>query len=454
VRPNPTATPIRASSDNDPTDRHDRLDRVPVSDALRGVLVALATGDIDRPVPWGQITADELVAALDRERLIGLAHRYVQESPHRDDVPALEAERVREAHLVTAIRLAVTYQMMGHVLRHLAKAAPPYLVAKGPAVAQLLYPNPWLRTFSDVDVIVHQSDWRAMDEVVIGMGFVPERDARVPLPPLTGADALYERTYRHPSGFTLDVHYDDLLNCGLAARDANGFWRRAQQIDIEGVRVRTLAPADQFVHLCAHAHYHGYTRLVWLSDLAFLLRDHGDTVDWDQVVRTVQLEEAQVPVYYTARLLEALLGVAVPPRVLAQVRPDRIRRAIHELLLPERDLVALRPMWRPDLSFYFLPLLKRLVPDMLVMGRRRDKLAYLARLLVPPPHWLRRYYSLSPSSPIWPHYVLHPLKLLYHYATELITAARLRRLRLDEDDLPYLRRTSVDNGALFPQSSR
>ncbi len=421
----------------------DRLERVPVSDALRAVLVALASGDVSRPVAWEGVDADDLLAALYREGLIGLAHRYTLESPHGAAVPPRVAERVREAHLVTSVRLAVSYQMMGRVLRRLTRVAPPFLIAKGPAVAQTLYPNPWLRTFSDVDLIAHQRDWRALDDVLLRMGFTPARDALVPMPPLSGADCLYERTYHHPSGFMLDVHYDDLLNCGLAARDADGFWRRARTIEVEGVPVRTLAPADQFVHLCAHAHYHGYTRLVWLSDLAFLVRDHGDEVDWTQVVDTVRLEETQVPVYYTARLLAAMLCVAVSPEVLAQVRPDRFRRAVHEALMPERDLLALQPMWRPDLSFYFLPLLKRLVPDLLVMGRRRDKLAYLARLLVPPSHWLRRYYSLSPSSPIWPHYILHPLKLAHHYLTELATAVRLRRLRLTEDDLPYLRRAGA-----------
>lgn len=437
MAPNDESTHDVASRDDD------RLERVPVSDAVRAALLALAAGDPSRPVPWEGVEADEFLSALYREGLIGLAHRYVQESPHCGDVPPRLAEWVREAHLVTSVRMAVSYQAMGHILRRLARAAPPFLVAKGPAVAQTLYPNPWLRAFGDVDVIVHQRDWRAVDDVVTRMGLLPERDARVPMPPLSGADALYERTYRHPSGFALDVHYDDLLNCGLAARDVDGFWRRALSIEIEGVQVRTLAPADQFVHLCAHAHYHGYTRLVWLSDLAFLLRDHGEGLDWEQVIRTVRLEEVQVPVYYTLRLLEGMLGVAAPAGVLARVRPDRFRRAAHELFMPERDLLSLQPMWRPDLSFYFLPLLKRLVPDLLVMGRRGEKLGYLARLLVPPPDWLRRYYHLPPSSPIWPHYALHPLKLAHHYATELLTAARLRRLRLDEDDIPYLRRVGV-----------
>ena len=421
----------------------DRLERVAVSGGVRAALLALAAGDLSRPVPWKSADPGELLAALSREGLIGLAYRYAHESPHAGAVPPAVVERLREAHLAISVRLAVSCHVMGTVLRTLERSATPFLVVKGPAVARALYPSPWLRAFGDVDIIVHQRDWQAVEELVVRMGFAPDRDARVPMPPLSGADVLYERTYRHPSRLALDVHYDDILNCGLATRDVDGFWQRARSIDIEGLPVRTLAPADQLIHLCAHAHYHGYTRLIWLSDLAFLVRDHADELDWAQVIRTVRGEEARVPVYYTLRLLDAMLGVTVPAEVLAQARPDRFRRTVHERLIPERELLALQPMWRPDLSFYFLPLLKRLVPDLLVMGRRRDKLGYLARMLVPPGPWLRRYYSLPPSSPVWPQHILHPLKLAYHYASEIVTAARLGRLRLDEDDLPYLRRARV-----------
>jgi hypothetical protein len=74
------------------------------------------------------------------------------------------------------------------------------------------------------------------------------------------------------------------------------------------------------------------------------------------------------------------------------------------------------------LSFYFTPLFKRLLPDLLVMGRREDKLRYLLRLLLPPQAWLQDYYQLSDTPKIAVHYLLHPLKLTYHYLVEVATA--------------------------------
>jgi len=118
--------------------------------------------------------------------------------------------------------------------------------------------------------------------------------------------------------------------------------------------------------------------------------------------------------------MNQLLGVGVPGDVLAAVRPDRFRRWFHERYLPEGKVLSLQPMGRPDFSFYFIPFLKRLLPDLLVMGRRPDKFRYLLRLLTPPLDWLIHYYSLDGLTNVWVHYLLHPLKLVYHLVEGLL----------------------------------
>jgi hypothetical protein len=155
--------------------------------------------------------------------------------------------------------------------------------------------------------------------------------------------------------------------------------------------------------------------------MAFIVRDHAAQLDWERLLQTVRIEEAQVGVYYSLRFLDQLLGVSVPEDMLTALRPDRFRRWWHERYLPEEKVLSLQPMWRPDFSFYFRPLLRRLLPDLLVMGRRGDKLRYLLRLLLPPRGWLRDYYKLSHTSRIVVHYLLHPLKLMYHYLAEVVT---------------------------------
>jgi hypothetical protein len=131
--------------------------------------------------------------------------------------------------------------------------------------------------------------------------------------------------------------------------------------------------------------------------------------------------------------------------VLAALRPDRFRRWFHERYLPKEKVLSLQPMWRPDFSFYFTPFLKRLLPDLLVMGRRSEKLHYLLRLLAPPRDWLAYYYSLDGATPVWTHYLLHPLKLACHLVEEILTTATRS---IDSRDSVAKMRRDVYDGAI------
>ena len=398
-------------------------ERVPISDATRTLLCDFAAGDVKRPLHRLDADWEEVFQGVCRNGLLGLTHRYLKQWERQDYPPPEFRQRVQHAYRISAIRMALMYRSIRKVLAQLLESGVDYMVVKGPALAYTVYPDPALRAFNDLDLVVREQDWAAMHRLLVKMGFEPEADLPQPPPKLVPQAVLYELKYRHQeyNWLLVEVHYDDLLNAGLASRDMEGFWQRAILVDVEGMPIKVLSLEDQLIHLCAHAHYHGYGRLNCFSDMAFILRDHAAQLDWERLLATVRTEEAQVGVYYSLRFLDQLLGVSVPEDVLAALQPDRFRRWWHERYLPGEKVLSLQPMWRPDFSFYFIPLFKRLLPDLLVMGRRGDKLRYLIRLLLPPRGWLRDYYKLSHTPRIAVHYLLHPLKLMYHYLAEVVT---------------------------------
>jgi hypothetical protein len=398
-------------------------ERVPISDATRTLLCDFAAGDVKRPLHRLDADWEEVFQGVCRNGLLGLTHRYLKKWEPQDDPPPEFRQRVQHAYRTSAIHMALMYRNIGKVLAQLAESGGDCIVVKGPALAHTVYPDPALRAFNDLDLVVRERDWAAVHRLLVGMGFRQEEDLPQPPPKLVPQAVLYESKYRHLENrwFLVEVHYDDLLNAGLASRDVEGFWQRAIQVDIEGVPVKALSLEDQLIHLCAHAHYHGYGRLNCFSDIAFIVRDHAAQLDWERLLQTVRIEEAQVGVYYSLHFLDQLLGVSVPEDVLTALQPDRFRRWWHEHYLPEEKVLSLQPMWRPDFSFYFIPLLKRLLPDLLVMGRRGDKLRYLLRLLLPPWAWLQHYYGLDDTKKVAMHYLLHPLKLMVHYLAEVVT---------------------------------
>jgi hypothetical protein len=401
----------------------------PISAATRQLLCAFATADPRRPL--GPVDADweEVFQGVCRHGLVGVTYFHLKQQESRQCPPESFRAWVRQAYVVDSLRMAVLYRNIRWVLIRLREDGVDHLVVKGPAVAHAVYRDATLRSFGDLDLVVRERDWSRARRVLLDLGLVPAEDLPQPPPKLAGPLVLHGTHFWEPkTQFLVEVHYDDLLESGLASRDVEGFWRRAAVTEVQGVPVKTLSLEDQLVHLSAHVHYHGYTRLNWLTDLACIVRDRARLLDWDRMVETVRTEEAQVPVYYTLHYLERLLGVSAPADVLDALRPDRVRRWLHERYLPEAQVLSLQPMARPAFSFHFQPLFLRLLPDLLVMGRRKEKLRCLLRLLLPPSAWLRHYYRLGEGDRLLAHYLLHPAKLAFHYLSEMVIALdRLRR---------------------------
>ena len=399
---------------------------VPLAAPTRALLRHFAAGDPDRPWPTGDVDWDEVYQGCCRNGLLGLAQRALanRRGEGRGSPPPPAFRRaVARAQGLTGLRLAVLGRAGGSTLRGLLAAGVDPIVLKGPALGQLVYPEAALRPFGDLDLLLRARDVPAAHRALLAQGFEAGQDPAGLAPRLMPQLTPYELQYWHRGRQLLvEIHIDDPFSTGLVARDLDGYWRRAVPITVGGVAARALALDDQVLQLCAHAHYHGYTRLNWLADLAFIVRDHGPALDWDRIAARTRAEALEVPVYYSLHLLGALLDVHAPAGTLAALRPDPFRRYWHARYLPEARMLAWGAETRPFTGFFSAPFLGRLLPDMLVMGRRPEKARALLRLLAPPAAWLRAYYRLAADRPVAPHYLLHPLKLLAHAAADVARA--------------------------------
>lgn len=398
----------------------DNYQREYLSQQAHALLCNFASGDLQRPVRDVELDWEEVFQGVGRNGLLGLTYRYLQEGRSRYQIPFYFKQWVERAFRTSTLRMAAMYRKVANTLVKLNQSKIDYLVVKGPALANLVYPDPILRSFNDLDIVIRERDWHAMHCYLLAVGYIPERNQLHPPPKVMPQEVIYELKYWHPKlKLLLEVHYDDLLNAGLASRDFEGFWQRAMTIDVEGIPVKTLSIEDHLLHVSMHTHYHGYTRLNWFSDIGLLIRRYQDQLDWERLILISEVEEAKVGLYYSLYFVDKLLGITVPAHVLHAVRPDPFRRWWHEYYMPEEKVLSLEPMYRADFSFYFFPLFKRLLPDFLVMGRRRDKLNYLSHLVTPPREWLQHYYGLDDPQQVNRHYLLHPLKLIYHYLAEI-----------------------------------
>ena len=173
---------------------------------------------------------------------------------------------------------------------------------KDPALAQCVYGDIALREFSDLDLLVEPGTSGSTRELL---------RARAADWSPGGGWAVSVDVQEQP----LSPFY-----CSRTA-DWQAIWDRSVFVTISGTQVRTLCPEDYLVILCGHGTKHCWDRLMWLYDVAALMRRHQD-LDWRTVrssARRLGLERA---LSLTVLLIRRLLGDAVPPGLAAVTEGD------------------------------------------------------------------------------------------------------------------------------------
>lgn len=216
--------------------------------------------------------------------------------------------------------LAVRYrQSVGAHLRtlaDLAELAPvldaldmPWLVVKGPVLAETVYPEPDLRSYADLDIVVPAARFgQALDAVEGSGGSL--LDVNWPLLTELGVGELLLRL---PGGTLLDLHWH-LVNDRVLRRTFQipmaELLERARLRRIGSSAIRTLDATDTVLHLCVHGCLSGGDRLVWLKDLERALA--CDPPDWEELGVRARSWRVTLPVALMLIRARATLGACVP----------------------------------------------------------------------------------------------------------------------------------------------
>lgn len=271
--------------------------------------------------------------------------------------------------------------VLRRALAALADAGVPVVVLKGPALARTIYPDVAYRPYTDIDIVVDVGREAAATNALVGCGLaVLGVDAEGRHEPYEAHEhdgaVIYRAFGDPPSGAKLELHLEP-LHLGLRPTCEAERWERA--VPVPGLAgALMLAPEDQVVQLSAHVHRHGFNRLLWLKDIDLLTRVNADRLDWSLVKRVAAREGVLGSVWYTLELAVELLASPIPAAVIASFRPARLTRALYGLVWPRPVIAGLdAPMRRRAVQFDATASWRGVLPSMLLMGRRRDRVRAL-----------------------------------------------------------------------------
>lgn len=274
------------------------------------------------------------------------------------------------------------------VLSGLAQAGVSPIVMKGIALGAVRYPDPSLRPYTDIDLLIRESEWPAVRRAMLARRATPVNHGDEQLPVrLVETDALdHWLAFRLPSGLAVECAFDP-LQLGLRMRGGEGMHDRA--VPLPGIPgARRLSAEDELVMLAVHANRHGYRRLLWLVDIALLVRGEP-AIDWSAVRRIAHDEGVETSVQHTLRLVSELLGVRLPDGARA-LRPSRLGNRIWERYWGDAVVARFDAVHEGPLVFRKRPgemtprvWLRSLGENVVMTGRAGDKLLYFGRKLFP-----------------------------------------------------------------------
>ena len=181
---------------------------------------------------------------------------------------------------------------------------------KGPVLAETIYGDLALRSFSDLDFLISPSDFEQAKQALADLGYRPAEE----LSPAVERFWLrkgYERSLDGAAGKNLVELQWGVLPCFYAVDLRIGdLLARSRQTSVGGREVACLSPEDSLLVLCLHAAKHLWTRLIWVCDIAETLRTK--IIDYTLVLSRARSLGILRIVGVSFWLTERLLGAVAP----------------------------------------------------------------------------------------------------------------------------------------------
>lgn len=339
---------LAASSSNSPQGDRDRM---------RPLLL--------KPLDWGAV-----LRLADQH---GISLLLYQNLSHFADVvpsPVLALLRQRyETNVHKSLFLTRELIRILDCLNGLGIEVMPY---KGVVLSETYYGDTALRQSGDMDLFVRTRDVGRIKDAVGNLGYTP----RLAIPEAAEQRYItsgYELTFDSPAGRNLlEVQWALQPRFYAVDFDMDGLFERAVTASLAGYAVKTPCPGDLLLVLSVHAAKHVWGRLIWICDIAQVLKQAN--LDWSWV--KVQARELGIEriLNITLRLTNRLLASPIPAPVEEAVRADRTAQAFADEIAPG----VIRGVSYEETQVSYFHLMMRL------RERRADQLRFLTRLTFTP----------------------------------------------------------------------
>ncbi len=240
------------------------------------------------------------------------------------------------------------------VLRAYRDAGIPIICMRGVAVSELLYPQPYLRPHTDIDILFDKQHLIMAKQVAGNV---------LHYRPINAYPMLFKL-----GDIPLDLHIEPIGAERIRAwkhitpLHVKDFFNYAKDGELAGERAKVVHPRVMLPYLCFHALKHSFDRLIWLYDIALLAKQVEEQELWDEILQGITEYKLERPCFYALSYVATHMNAPVPAYILEQTKPNMglvekrlFKRFMNHKVIPymaERLFSRMLPNFKLKLEFW------------------------------------------------------------------------------------------------------
>jgi hypothetical protein len=251
-----------------------------------------------------------------------------------DSIPHQISRKLENRFLSNAAHNIIHLENLARLAKKLNKQKVPLMLLKGAALCDTVYPHIGLRTFCDLDILIHKKDIQKVTGVLAQLDYSIFH---------THAQHHFTAYQESNHSLPLEVHWDLVNEASPFQKYAfqlclEKFWQDAMSFEFKDTEALWLSPEHQLIYLSIHMLKEGYSHRKWLVDLYYLLQFFRGGMDWNKLLEESEQYQVKRPVYYALSTLNEIFHISemngdlLSQEILNKLKPAKIARLERKIL--------------------------------------------------------------------------------------------------------------------------
>jgi hypothetical protein len=374
--------------------------------AMKLVVSETEMDRIDALIP--AVSDWKMIGKLAVERGVGpLLLKKLEASKQTANIPAEVLALLRQSYFITLRRSLWLYEAYKTIATAFNAKGLKFIVLKGACLSEMLYKDPGLRQFSDIDILVEKDRAAEFLAILRELGFVSREKE------LLHSDFVkqYLDFVHYPpmdkDGISVEVHIKLHQKKYPYRMDIPVILHDAVPVDIQHMPAHALHFDDLLIHLCVHADKHfneGQIQFTCYNDITNLLCNPQQPIDWNRFVARCRQHRSEQVVFRHLLLVQHFCGAPLPAELVSRYRKALTGDDCRQFLQFLRGEFRSKQVKKSLLSTSWT-----LLKD---IDRFSDKIRFIGHMLFPPKSYMIERFQLKNPSHFRLYYFVRIWRLL------------------------------------------